>query len=225
MTDTSTKKENAGFLAGVPLTDRYSAVWEEIHKRVEVRQNTRIQFAVVAVGAAVASLSTATQSMRLTNWLTGLAVAMPFLTWTFVLWSFHNDLTIGLLSLFCESCETISDSNNQMGMPGFHRRDQKWMVVASQFGRLSDIADILLVTLTGFPAIWLWISSIFISENSILAFKSMMPLALIGFHLLAGWFIWGKQKKRKKIRSEWGFKKTESGWELKQEKESIPSNG
>ena len=197
----------------VPLEARYAAAWDEIHARVEARQNIRIQFAVVAVGSAVAALSGVSRSDWLAAWTFGLALAMPFLTWAFALWTRHADLTIGLLSRYCGACESLGDETNTLGLPGWNRSDQGWMTEARRLGRLSDGADILLVILTSFPAIGLCIGSIMPVISEIDKFPWWVPGSLLVAQLSAVPFVWRKRARRARIAAL-EFRKTADGWKV-----------
>jgi len=195
------------------LDTRYTATWNEIHTRVEARQNVRIQFAVVAIGSAVAALSTPGESGWVAVWTSGFAFAMPLLTWAFALWARHSDLTIGLLSRFCAACEEAGDQANLSGLPGWHRGDQGWMTEARRIGRLSDLADILLVLLTSFPA-WALVGRSWLAYTSTAALPPLwVSWLLLVAQLSVVPFIWSKRSSRTRI-STLRFTATPTGWKL-----------
>jgi len=196
----------------IGLEARYTAAWDEIHVRSEARQNIRIQFAVVAVGSAVAALANLARPDWVLAWTFGFALAMPFLTWAFALWTRHADLTIGLLSRYCEACERVNDVANMSGMPSFHRRDQGWITEARRLGRLSDGADILLVLLTAFPAAALAIE-VFGPASTAPWVPRWTPPTLLVAQLSAVPFIWRKRRQRAQI-AELDFRLQADGWRL-----------
>jgi hypothetical protein len=170
----------------------------------------RLQFAAIGVGGTAATLAGAKDMGTLPAWTAGIALAMPFVTWAFVLWARHSDLLIGLLSRYCEACEVFGDEANTTGLPGFHRRDQGWISLGRRAGELSDIADALLVLLTASPSA----AVIILADTSLGTHSWVSPTAAVAFgaQILALAFVATKRQQRNQIAAL-SFRSGDDGWQ------------
>jgi hypothetical protein len=151
------------------------------------------------------------------GWIDAISLLLPGLTWAFALWVRHNDATIGLLSRFCEICETLSDPNNSAGIPGWHRNDQKWITEARAYRRYSDFAMMMTAALVSLPAII--VGGHDISDHHTLTGIAFVTVGLLG--LLAAGFVWWNHVVRDDIALHSTFADTGEGYMFTVQHQSV----
>ncbi len=130
---------------------RYSGAWSELNARLMSRQKVSISYANVSIAIFAISLAyrnadAATPLSALTDWL---VLLLPMLSLAHVCWICHNDITIGLLSKFCEECEKWQDKDVEKNVPSWHSAEQGMMQLALKYRKFSD-AGFIVILLTTF---------------------------------------------------------------------------
>lgn len=135
----------------LPLSPRYQGAWGEVAARLQSRQLVNLHFAVAVLttGSLVVGLLDKVDPQL---WATILSFGLVAFAWVYALWIRHNDAILGLLGAFGKQCELLADPKNELGVPGWFRDDQQWIVLARGYRELSDWAGMILAVLASAPS-------------------------------------------------------------------------
>ena len=173
----------------VPIQSRYAAAAMEISARLQSRQNVNLYLTTITIAGVAA---TWTQNGI---WGVIASVLLSVFSLSFALWISHNDLILGLLGKFCETCESGFEKNNSKYIFPSWFSNQGWLNEALHFRKFSNWGTIIvLVVITSNTLLKL----MFVSELSI---QILLFIAAIwsGFSIL---LICGNKRRRLAIKEQ-----------------------
>src|SRR3989344_8243575 len=130
----------------VPIQSRYAAAAMEISARLQSRQNVNLYLTTITIAGVAA---TWTQNGI---WGVIASVLLSVFSLSFALWISHNDLILGLLGKFCETCESGFEKNNSKYIFPSWFGKQGWLSEGFRFRKLSDWGTIVVLVVSGLNA-------------------------------------------------------------------------
>src|SRR3989338_9241188 len=173
--------------SSVPIESRYAAAAMEISARLQSRQNVNLYLTTVAV-AGIAATWTQNNAGGILA-----AILLGAFSYSFALWISHNDLILGLLGKFCETCESsVEKSNSETILPSWFGK-QGWLSEAFRFRKLSDWGTIVVLVVSGLNAL---LKAVVVSDRSV---QVLLVIAAVGSGASVR-LVYGNERRRLAIR-------------------------
>jgi len=177
----------------VAVATRYAGAWNEINARLQSRQRVLVTYATIALPTV--SLAVA-ESIK-ADWFAWLTLSLPALGLVFSLWVCHNDLIIGLLSVFCRECESEQYKHSGYpvrSVPSWFSSTQGWMDAALRYRQFSDLGFIIVLLATCIPAAMATHEKLMNGKG----WEAVVALILTFCGLVGGWLTSSNGRRRKR---------------------------